>query len=85
MDDWSEPFQALNVAAEMYSSGRTAEGLRIARSTLERIRLESRGDLLADAYLLVARGYRAEGKPGLAMAFERRARLKDALALEKQR
>jgi len=78
-DEPVERYQQLNLAAEYYHRGKTEQGLQLARSALESIQVAGGGDLLADAYLLVARGYRLSGSNDLASVFERRAALRDAL------
>lgn len=82
MDEPTEVHHELNLAAEYYRRGDVEKALQLSRAALERIRLSGPEDLLADAYLAVARGYRARGSVALADAFERRAALRDATFTE---
>lgn len=67
--------QRLNFAAHNFSKGEFQKGLEVARSTLEGVRISGSGDLLGEAYSLVARGYKLCGKPELAALYEKRAGL----------
>ena len=77
--------QELNLAAEYFRVGKNKKGLQLARNTLERIRVAGPADLLSDAYLMVARGYRKTGSTTLAKVFERRAQLRDDLTRSETR
>ena len=72
--------QELNLAAEYFRVGKNKKGLQLARNTLERVRVAGPSELLSDAYLMVARGYRKTGSTALAKVFERRAQLRDDLS-----
>ena len=79
VDEAEQRHQELNLAAEFFREGKNEEALQLARRTLERIRLTGPNYLMADAYLLVAKGYRLSGSSKLAKIFKRRAALKDDL------
>ena len=80
MEEPTVRHQELNLAAEYFRVGKNKKGLQLARNTLERIRVAGPTELLSDAYLMVARGYRKTGSQNLAKLFERRAELRDSLS-----